>query len=323
MPMPLETISCFCGKDTTSGVPLACRDDVSGEQFRYVTCAACGAQRLNPRPDRDAIGGYYPVGYASHIIRPQHTAARIKHLIYLTFYAPDNRLSWRRPLLRALLWPVRGHCSMAFDQVEPHRVFEFGAATGNDLVPFHAEGWQVAGCEPSPRACAIAAARGIALQCTPAETATLPPTSVSAVLINNVLEHVHDPEAVLTKAWQGLVPGGSLVVIVPNHAGPAARLFPAAWPGYDAPRHLWGFTPASLTALLDRAGFPRPTIHQMFQGRWAWQGSLEGSRAATSPSAWRRRHARWLSLAFLPFGILTALFGRGDFMTVVARKPLD
>lgn len=318
---PTETAACWCGADAPPTGRLPARDPGTGADFTYLACPACGTWRVSPRPTRQAIGGYYPQDYASHAERPNDRAARIKRLVYRAFHAEHGGLGiWRWPL-RLLLWPVRGHSVMAFRAIAPRRVFEFGAGAGNDLLLFRTEGWAVEGCEPSAHACALAAGRGITLQCAPAEDAQLAPSSVSAVLLNNVLEHVHDPVAVLGKAHAGLVPGGALVLVVPNHAGPAARLFGAGWPGYDAPRHLWGFSPTALGALLARCGFAPPRVYPMFQGRWAWRDSLQGARDPAPIAPWRRRHAKLLSLALIPFGILAALFGHGDFITVVAIRP--
>ncbi len=320
-PSALTPSSCVCGECATVGRTIAARDEVSGEVFGYVTCSACGAQRLSPRPAPDAIGSYYPDSYASYTVRPDSWGDRLKRLIYLACDSPENHLGPWRAVLRALLRPLRGHTIFAFEPIAPRRVFEFGAATGNDLALFRNEGWQIAGCEPSGHARAIAAGRGITLQHATAEAATLEPCGVSCILINNVLEHTHDPASVLRKCWSGLVPGGSLVVIVPNHAGLAAWLFGAGWPGYDAPRHLWGFTPRSLDSAMQATGFLPAVVHPRVQALWGWRSALIGARAIAPVAAWRLRWARPLSLPLLAAGIVAAMFGYGDFMTLVAVKP--
>jgi 2-polyprenyl-3-methyl-5-hydroxy-6-metoxy-1,4-benzoquinol methylase len=318
-----ERANCFCGGVETLPRAIFTKDHFSGEPFTYVVCAACGAQRLSPRPCANAIGAYYE-GYPLHpSIRSETLASRVKHLIYLVYYAPNNRVGLFRPLLRLLLFPVRGYSVFAFPAVEPRRVFDFGAAVGSDLARFKAEGWDVGGCEPSAQACAVAAERGIILQNCTAEHANITSGCVSCILLNNVLEHTYDPMSVLATCWRGLVPGGSVVIMLPNHASVAASLFRAAWVGYDAPRHLWGFTPASLTALLRRAGFLSPVFYHLPQGLWAWTSSLDGKHSATPVAAWRKRCAPVLSFPLALMGIVTAMCGRGDFMTVVATKPTE
>lgn len=106
----------------------------------------------------------------------------LKRVIFLAYYSQENPFGPFRPLLRLLLYPIRGHTVFAFYPVRPKRVFEFGAGTGNDLALFSAEGWEVRGSEPSAHACRIAAERGFTLQNLPAESANLPPESVSAIV---------------------------------------------------------------------------------------------------------------------------------------------
>ena len=80
------------------------------------------------------------------------------------------------------------------------------------------------------------------------------PGSFDLVTAFHVLEHLPDPLGVLRRMLGWLAPGGSAVIEVPNVAGAGARLFGRYWSGLDMPRHLVHFTPATLTALAERAG---------------------------------------------------------------------
>lgn len=210
---------------------------------------------------------------------------------------------------------------LAFPQPERRRAFEFGAATGNDLVEFRRAGWEVFGCEPSAQACAYAARRGFSLQCCNAEDAE-PPPNLTCVYMNNVFEHLHDPRAVLATSRAALEPKGLLVLVVPNHASWAARLFGAAWPGYDPPKHIWGFTPKSIRRLIESSGFRVLTIRQVFPAsNCCWHSGLHGGRAPAA--SWPRARAvaaRLLGRAVIPVGVLAAWFGHGDYIRIVAAK---
>lgn len=316
-----ELAACLCGATEATTRQVRSKDELSLESFTYVTCSQCGTERIQRRPSAREIGSFYPDSYASHIIRPKSLGQRVRQLVYKSFYAPVNVLGALRPLLRIVLRPLRGYSVMPFmPSGDLRRVFEFGAATGNDLALYRSEGWEIDGCEPSARACAMAAVRGIEIRNCDAETVRLEPEAYSAMLLNNVLEHTHAPQRVLEHCAQALIQGGHIVIIVPNHDSWSARYFGASWPGYDAPRHLWGFTPRSLTEALARAGLRVERIHHLFQGRWAWQAAIDGRHQAEPVPAWRVRIARPLSLLLLPVGWLAATCGRGDFMTVVARR---
>ncbi len=73
------------------------------------------------------------------------------------------------------------------------------------------------------------------------------------------LEHVHHPLAILRAAYRLLIPGGKLIVATPNIESIPFRVFGRSWFGLDLPRHLTHFTPTTLGAMLQTAGFPNGT----------------------------------------------------------------
>lgn len=93
----------------------------------------------------------------------------------------------------------------------------------------------------------------------------LGPDPFDAILLEQVLEHVPDPLGVLTRLRQLCHQGTVLRISVPNlHAPVEGNRIWEEWP-FNGERphtmapfeHLHGFTPESLTRLVDRAGFDR------------------------------------------------------------------
>ena len=323
----LECCACVCGETAVADRQIKARDEVHGGMFAYATCARCATERVSPRPTPEDIGRYYPNTYYAYVGAADHrvsAATRFKRAVYETFYAePGERGTWTtrlRWLLIALLFPLRFRTNLAFRAPTQRCVFEIGAATGTDLLEFRAAGWQVTGCEPSEKACAVAQKRGITLQNCSAELAVMAPHQFGCVLINNVFEHLHDPVRVLEKVRCSLINDGVLVIIVPNHASWAARVFGAAWPGYDPPRHLWGFTAESIRDLLRRTGFELEYIAHKAPQRWCWEACVAGTRLPGGATPLRSRLARPLATLLVPLGALLSLFERGDFIKVVARN---
>src|SRR5262249_3091102 len=72
------------------------------------------------------------------------------------------------------------------------------------------------------------------------------------VVMRHVLEHTRDPQAQLEAARQRLVPGGALILAVPNASGLASRVLGQYWSWYIPPAHIWYFTRPSLRRLLER-----------------------------------------------------------------------
>ena len=324
-----ESVPCPCGAPNAQDRLIAAHDPVSGDAWTYRRCAACGMERLSPRPVMAEMHRYYADDYAPYSDAAASATSRVdrlKRLVYETYFAARAERSATarrfRPLLLVGLAPFRQHSVLSFRPPAARRVFELGAGSGADLLEFKAAGWDVLGCEPSRSGCEAAARHGVTLtQCT-AEDAVLP-DGLSCVYMNNVFEHLHEPLTVLDKARTSLVPDGIVVIIVPNHASWAARLFGAAWPGYDPPRHIWGYTPRALRNLFQGAGFEVVSIdHKYPLSTFCWAMGLAGDRAGTVRlRAARIRLKNLLGRGILLAGMVASLFGHGDYIRLVARKP--
>jgi 2-polyprenyl-3-methyl-5-hydroxy-6-metoxy-1,4-benzoquinol methylase len=68
----------------------------------------------------------------------------------------------------------------------------------------------------------------------------------------HVLEHLDDFNLYVDRILEYLSTGGSLVIALPNCNALDARYYKASWAGYDVPRHLWHFTPATLKLLAEK-----------------------------------------------------------------------
>ena len=76
----------------------------------------------------------------------------------------------------------------------------------------------------------------------------------SAVIFWHSLEHLRQPVRALRHAADLLVPGGVLIIAVPNAASLQARLFGDRWLALDLPRHLVHITPPALLSQLTTWG---------------------------------------------------------------------
>lgn len=66
----------------------------------------------------------------------------------------------------------------------------------------------------------------------------------------HVLEHIHDLDVLVAKLKSLLTQDGTLLVAVPNHTSTDGDKYGAYWAGYDVPRHLWHFSPATMHRLM-------------------------------------------------------------------------
>lgn len=133
---------------------------------------------------------------------------------------------------------------------------DFGCGDGKFLEKA-AQHFEVTGVEISPRLAQMAEARvpGVRIIRAPVTQAALPGAAFDVVTQFSVLEHEWRPLDALRAAHRALKPGGITVVKVPNHASWNRYIMKQDWCGYRLPDHCNYFTPATLAALLSKAGF--------------------------------------------------------------------
>jgi 2-polyprenyl-3-methyl-5-hydroxy-6-metoxy-1,4-benzoquinol methylase len=150
------------------------------------------------------------------------------------------------------------HLAMVGRYVSGGRLVDVGCASGLFLEQAVAAGWSVTGIEPSPRLCQVAAERlqrrGRIVNAV-LEQADVEPASFDALTLWDVLEHVVDPPAFVTRCSELLKPGGFLFAKAPDVESLQARLMGKRWPLYLA-EHLSYFTRRSLRICGERANLP-------------------------------------------------------------------
>ena len=124
--------------------------------------------------------------------------------------------------------------------------------------------WNVTGIEPDETAKENAKKLyGLSLQ-TPQELFNLPPQSFDAITMWHVLEHVHELHEYMDQLKKLLKPTGCLFVAVPNYTCYDEKVYKEFWAAYDVPRHLYHFSPRSITQLLLQHGLQLKDIKPMW-----------------------------------------------------------
>ena len=239
--MPIYRTACpACGSDEVAEVLTATDHTVSQEAFAVWHCAACTLRFTQNAPEPEHIGRYYASeDYVSH----SNTSRGVVNAAYQR--VRDLTLLQKRSLLRE----VSG--------VRTGTVLDVGCGTGEFLHTMAAAGWRTRGLEPDAGARAYAQTEyGLDVDEPEALFATgerdLARTPWDVVTLWHVLEHVHRLDDYLTRLRTLIGAHGTLLIAVPNYTSPDAQHYGAAWAAYDVPRHLYHFSPASLTRLLDR-----------------------------------------------------------------------
>jgi len=238
-PIATEEGACaLCGSRT--GTPLA-----RGFDFEYLTTrteftfwrCACGGTFLDPRPAPEALGRVYPPNYYSYgfadklgpfVLRFKAFTDRAKVKAYAPYLSPGARV-------------LDVGCG------DGHVLQQIRDAAGMPL--------DLEGVEFSEHAVAAATRAGFHVYRGRIEEVALPTASFDLVIMNQLIEHVREPRAVLEAIGRALKPGAHLFIETPNIDSLDARIFRRRyWGGYHLPRHFHLFDTRALARLVEAAG---------------------------------------------------------------------
>ncbi len=135
-------------------------------------------------------------------------------------------------------------------------LLDVGAGVGTLLSVAAKHGFIVKGVEVSGWASAFAREeKGLNVLAGTLENARLDTEAFDVVVINHVIEHVLEPQALLREVRRILKNDGLLVIGVPNIGSIMAGIQGNKWPSLRPEEHIWHFTPATLKRLATDAGF--------------------------------------------------------------------
>jgi 2-polyprenyl-3-methyl-5-hydroxy-6-metoxy-1,4-benzoquinol methylase len=208
---------------------------LSGEVFRLTKCTGCGFLITNPRPHIKSLATYYQSDdYLSHSKKKSLTGS-IYNIVKNYSLAKKFQLISR--------YRFRG------------KLLDIGCATGEFLHYFKNKNWDVTGIEPAeaPRQYAI---NTYGLNVISEEKIDqLAAGQFDVVTLWHVLEHIPELNRRMEQITKLLTPDGLLVMALPNYLSWDAQHYGSFWAGFDVPRHLYHFTPATISLLLSKYQF--------------------------------------------------------------------
>ena len=275
-------------------------------------CTDCGAGYLNPRPTQDTIDLAYR-SYFTHERENSPPPMNSTGFAKIRRALGNGYRNWRfgtryKPATRAgipavLINPARrasidaSMCQLPYPR-EDQTLLDFGCGNGSLMTKARDAGWHVIGLDFDAEAVKVAEASGLEAYLGGIDTLCQWQTTFDVITLSHVVEHVHDPEALLKACCERLKPGGFLWIETPNLDSQGHKVYGSDWRDLDPPRHLVLFTPKTLFQLLIRCGFvsirhqvEHPTIPAVF-------GASEAIRAGEDPieagPRWARSRAdRW------------------------------
>lgn len=242
-----ETACVLCGSESRTILSVQ-------DTWPVARCSLCGLVYLAERPPESVIADLYGSEY--------YSAGTTGYRDYVDTFERHADVFGR-------LF-ARRESDLGRHVATGRRILEVGCAHGFLLDYLRSRGWDVEGVEVSPLSSSFARGRfGLTVHTGTVESTPLPVGSYDAVLLLDVLEHLHRPFDTLGRIADLLVPGGTLVVQCPWELTHWEESLQAVLRGMrtgsirpdSIPAHLYFFSPRTLDAVLSRGGF-RVTARQ-------------------------------------------------------------
>ncbi len=298
----------LCG--STSSVTLYSIPDFmlgsSDDEFSFVRCTQCGLVYQSPRSNNDHINDYYPPEYPP-------------------FSSQKHLTSWL--LKKAINYGLEKRCNIVTHYKKNGRLLDFGCATGDFLhVMAQKSGWDLYGIDINSYAVDIAKTKHLRVFAGTLDEAKFPDKYFDVITLWEVLEHLRDPIGILKKINDILKPDGLVIIRVPNLQSIDEKMFGKYWAGYDAPRHLYVFSPQTIRKILNLAGFEIIEMNTKYGNYPSFAISLNFWMTEKIKSQRLRKFAQTfiemplVRVMISPIFFLSGLTMHGATLTVVAQK---
>jgi len=241
-------MNCPICNDSNTQIAIESQDfSLTQNSFSILHCNHCSFRFTTPVPNQDEIGRYYK--FNNYI---SHTDTKEGWMNHLYHFVRTKTLADKTKWIQSLFTGHKGH------------ILDIGAGTGAFAHAMQQKAWKVTGLEPD----AITREKAFEIyQLHLQSTDTifdLPENEFEVITMWHVLEHVHALKPYLNQCFKSLKHNGRLIIAVPNYTSFDARYYQKYWAAYDLPRHLYHFSPKSMSILLNEMGFDNVTMRPMW-----------------------------------------------------------
>lgn len=190
------------------------------------------------------------------------------------------------------------------------RVLDYGCGAGVSLMEAQALGAEAYGIEADPNVQQVIDALGLRIHIGTLDDAPFADLQFDLIILNQVLEHIPQPEELLARFTGMLRPGGRLVLAVPNAGSIFARFFKRTWINWHIPYHLHHFNPGSARLFLERCGWSVKSVRTITPNLWTvlqCRAGIETTLAGQPNPMWTGTPATVASTEARPSWLLRSL----------------
>lgn len=305
----IETRCCICetGDATPVGAGFDYEYKTSDDVFAAARCDSCELVYLNPRPDVSEFETIYPKNYHAFDFAEND---------YGIVYKIRSRLEAKRLLSWCAGLPADA------------RILDVGCGDGFHLKLLKQYGrnnWRLEGIDLDNRAVEMAKKSDLKVHLGSVEELNLPENSFDLAFMIQTIEHVENPDKILSAVKQILKPKGKLVIVTDNTDSIDFNLFKKRyWGGYHFPRHWNLFNRKSLTKLAKKVGFEVADFKtQVSPVNWVYSihNWLVAKRAPPFLINQFTLKSTVSLSAFTSLDIVLQKFGRGALLRAILQKP--
>jgi len=259
--------------DLEHGLPIKAsyyRDPISDIIYQY------------PIPNSDQLRSFYPPDY-----RPQLSSGVMHQLKLLQARMSVKNLSIDLPS-------------------KDSRILDIGCGGGHLLIELRRQGYQnltAMDWSEDLRQSLEAQAINFIAGDIEEDLGTLP--KFDFIILNNVIEHLAEPDKTLSHLKDRLKPKGRILLITPNERSLSHRVFGRNWSGLHAPRHVYIFNLDTLVELAKNNGFN--ANYRLFRDPSTWAISMQNLVRQKFRLVPPFSGISWYTFAFLPLCIIPAV----------------
>ncbi|MEK7504311.1 MAG: class I SAM-dependent methyltransferase [Patescibacteria group bacterium] len=229
-------------------------------QFDVKSCHECGLFFLDPQPSKNVLKKHYPrqqyYSYKGKIKGLSGLIRQFRSYLIDKYYEPTI-------LSRVFSFLVQSVPGIPKrPDKKPWRVLDVGCGSGDTLIALKKLGWEVYGLEIDRNAIKLAKKRGLTnIKLGGYEKIEdFPDNYFDCIRLYHVIEHLPNPHHCLQLIYKKLKKGGEIVLGTPNAKSMVSKIFGIHWYNLDVPRHLFVFSPDTLSRLVDKAGFSQISV---------------------------------------------------------------
>lgn len=223
--------------------------------FDVKRCHQCGLVFLDPQPSQQILGKHYSprqyYSYKTSIEGLSGLISRFRSYLIKHYYKPTILSSVFSHIIQGVpAIPQRPR------NINP-RILDVGCGSGATLALLKMLGWDVYGLEINADAVKVARERGLMNVKVGGyeKIANFSNNYFDTIRLYHVIEHVSDPRFCLQLIYKKLKPGGEIILGTPSADSMLTRTFGRFWYNLDVPRHLFVFSPYTLSTLVKKEGF--------------------------------------------------------------------